>query len=493
MLNQMKIYQMYIGGQWVLASDNQTRKITDPANGNLIGVVPEATVMEVNEAVAAARNAFDNTNWGSADNALNRAQLMMALANKLRGNAAKFAELDTLNCGKPLVESEGDVADSANCLDFFAGLATKTMGETVAVPMNMQSMVVREPIGVVAQIVPWNYPLLMGVWKIAPALAAGCTIVMKPSELTPLSILELAKLTEEVGIPAGVVNIITGIGEVAGAALVNHPDIDKIAFTGGTDTGMKVMTAAAKGIKNVTLELGGKNPVVVFADANLDKSAEWIAFAGMANQGQVCSAGSRILVEKSVYNEVIERVAKIVTHIKLGHGLDEGVRMGPVISKEQQDKVMSYIEKAKAEKCRLICGGRLPEGEQFAKGNFIEPTIFADVEPHHTLFKEEVFGPVMSFTSFDTEDEAVKLANDTEYGLAAGVFTESVTKAHRVVKQIRAGIIWVNNYHPTFNELPWGGYKKSGIGRELGKYGIEAYLETKQININLDEGQLGWY
>ncbi len=484
---------MYINGQWVVASDGQTRNITDPANGSLIGTVPEATAVEVDEAVAAARNAFDNTNWGSADNALNRSQLMMALASKLRENAVRFAELDTCNCGKPLVESEGDVADAANCLDFYAGIATKTMGETVSVPMNMQSFVVREPIGVVAQIVPWNYPLLMGVWKIAPALAAGCTIVMKPSELTPLSILELAKLMEEVGIPAGVVNIVTGVGEVAGVALVNHPNIDKIAFTGGTDTGVKIMTAAAKGIKNVTLELGGKNPVVVFADADLDKSAEWIAFAGMANQGQVCSAGSRVLVERAIYDEVIERVAKIVTNIKLGHGLEEGVRMGPVISKEHYDKVLGYIKQAQTEKCRLVCGGGLPAGEQFAKGYFIEPTIFADVTPEHTLFREEVFGPVMSFTPFDTEAEAIRLANDTEYGLAAGVFTENITKAHRVVKQIKAGIMWVNNYHPTFNELPWGGYKKSGIGRELGKYGIEAYLETKQVNINLDEGQLGWY
>ena len=489
----MKNYQMYINGIWQDAADSNTRKIIDPANGQIIAEVPEATETDVNAAVAAARMTFDTTNWGSSDNALYRAQLMMALANKIRENATMLAELDTRNCGKPLVESEGDVADAANCLDFFAGLATKTMGETVSVPMNMQSMVVREPIGVAAQIVPWNYPLLMGTWKIAPALAAGCTIVMKPSELTPLSILELCKLMKDVGIPAGVVNVVTGVGEVAGVALSNHPDIDKIAFTGGTDTGMKIMAAAAKGIKNVTLELGGKNPVVVFADADLDKAAEWIAFAAFANQGEVCSAGSRALVEDSIYEEVIERVSTIAKNIKMGHGLDEGVRMGPVVSKEHYQKVMGYIKKAQSEGCRLVCGGKHPEGKQFADGNFIEPTIFADVKREDTLFKEEVFGPVLSITPFSTEAEAIKLANDTEYGLAAGVFTENITKAHRVVKQIRAGIIWVNNYHPTFNELPWGGYKKSGIGRELGKYGIEAYLETKQINIYLDDAPLGWY
>jgi betaine-aldehyde dehydrogenase len=489
----MTAYQMYIGGAWVNSEFGKTRDIADPANGEIIARVPEATAADVDKAVDAARKTFDNTNWGNSDNALNRAQLMMALANKLREKAAFFAQLDTRNCGKPLAEAEFDVADAANCLDHFAGLATQVMGETVQVPANMQSMVIREPIGVVAQIVPWNYPLLMGMWKLAPAIAAGCTIVMKPSELTPLSTLELAKLMEEVGIPAGAVNIVTGSGEITGAALSNHPDVDKIAFTGGTDTGMKIMAAAAKGIKNVTLELGGKNPAIVFADADLDKVIEWIAFAGFANQGEVCSAGSRILVERRIYQEVIERVAAIAKGIKLGHGLTEGVKMGPIISREQYETVMHYINLAKNEGCTLVCGGYHPEGAEFAKGHFIAPTIFSDVKPEHTLFREEVFGPVMSFTPFDTEEEAVQLANDTEYGLAAGVFTENITRANRVVRKIRAGIIWVNCYHPTFNELPWGGYKKSGIGRELGKYGLEAYLETKQININLDEGTLGWY
>lgn len=484
---------MFIGGEWMNASGSQTRTITDPANGETLGTVPEATDQDVDLAVKAARRAFDDTNWGSTDNAATRAQLMRDLAAKLREVAPEFAKLDTQNCGKPLIEAEGDVADAANCLDFYAGLATSTMGQTASVPMNMQSMVLREPIGVAAQIVPWNYPLLMAVWKIAPALAAGCTVVIKPSELTPLTVLELAKLAQEVGLPAGVLNVVTGVGEVAGVALTNHPDIDKIAFTGGTDTGSKIMAAAAKGIKNVTLELGGKNPAIVFADANLDQAIEWIAFAGFANQGEVCSAGSRILVERSIYDQVVERVKIIAQNIKIGHGLAQDVRMGPVVSKEHYDKVMGYIQRAKEENCRLVCGGSHPAGAQFANGHFIEPTIFADVTPAHTLFREEVFGPVMSFTPFDTEEEAVRLANDTEYGLAAGVFTEHIGKAHRVVKQIKAGIIWVNCYHPTFNELPWGGYKKSGIGRELGKYGMEAYLETKQVNINLDQSELGWY
>ncbi|MCS7012308.1 MAG: aldehyde dehydrogenase family protein [Chloroherpetonaceae bacterium] len=489
----MKHYQMFINGEWVNAADGGTRQIIDPANGEVLATVPEATSEDVDKAVKAARYAFDHTNWGSSDNALNRARLLNALADKLRENASFFAELDTRNCGKPIAESEIDVADSANCFDYYAGLATKIMGETVAVPANMQSMVLREPVGVCAQIIPWNYPLLMATWKIAPALAAGCTVVLKPSELTPLSALELARLAQEVGIPAGVLNVITGVGETAGAALVSHPDIDKIAFTGGTDTGVKIMAAAAKGIKRVTLELGGKNPAIVFADADLNKAIEWVAFAGFANQGEVCSAGSRILVERPIYNEVIERVKKIAEGIKLGHGLERDVKMGPLVSKEQYDKVMHYIKKALEEGDRLVCGGKHPEGAEYQKGFFIEPTIFADVKPDHTLFRDEVFGPVMSFTPFDSEEEAIALANQTEYGLAAGIFTENIARAHRVMKQIRAGIVWVNCYHPTFNELPWGGFKKSGIGRELGKYGLEAYLETKQVSINLDSGKLGWY
>ncbi|RIV19079.1 aldehyde dehydrogenase family protein [Fibrisoma montanum] len=489
----MRTYQMLINNHWVGASDGGTRTITDPADGEVLGTVPEATTADVDRAVQAAREAFDNGSWKNDDNALHRAQLLMALANRVREQAGMLAELDTRNCGKPLAEAEADVADAANCFDYYAGLATKVMGETVPVPMNMMSMVVREPVGVAAQIVPWNYPLLMAVWKLAPALAAGCTLVIKPSELTPLSLLELGRLIVAVGFPPGVVNIITGVGEVAGAALAGHPEIDKIAFTGGTDTGSKIMTAAAKNIKKVTLELGGKNPVVVFADANLDTAAEWVAFAAFANQGEVCSAGSRLLVERSVHDAFVSRVAAIAKGIKLGHGLHEGVRMGPLVSAEHRDKVERYIEIGKTEGATLLTGGKRPEGEEFAKGNFVEPTIFTDVTPGMRIAREEIFGPVLAVIPFDTEEEAVRLANDTEYGLAAGVFTRDINRGNRVIKKIRAGITWVNNYHPTFNEMPWGGYKKSGIGRELGKYGIEAYLETKQININLDEAPLGWY
>ncbi len=489
----MKTYQMLIGGAWVAASDGNTRTLTDPANGNPIGTAPEATADDVNRAVAAARQAFDEGSWKADSNAQTRARLLLALAAKIRENGAMLAELDTRNNGKPLAEAEGDVSDSAACFEYYAGLATKITGETVPVPMNMLSMVVREPLGVAAQIVPWNYPLMMAAWKLAPALAAGCTVVLKPAELTPLTALELGRLITELDFPPGVVNIITGAGEVAGAALSMHPDIDKIAFTGGTDTGSLIMQAAAKNIKRVTLELGGKNPVIVFGDCNLDTAAEWVAFAAFANQGEVCSAGSRLLVEQSIHDEFVERVAHIARNIKIGHGMDEGVKMGPLISAGHRQKVAHYIAVGQAEGATLVTGGKRPEGPDFANGHFMEPTIFTHVTPDMTIAREEIFGPVLAVIPFTTEAEAIKLANDTEYGLAAGVFTNDIGRAHRVVRQIRAGITWVNNYHPTFNELPWGGYKKSGIGRELGTYGLEAYLETKQINVYLDEAPLGWY
>ncbi|WP_266367439.1 aldehyde dehydrogenase family protein [Tellurirhabdus rosea] len=486
-------YAMLINGEWVGASDGGTRTITDPGNGDVLATVPEATAEDVDRAVAAARKAFDEGTWKADDNAQNRAKLLLALAASIRENAARLAELDTRNNGKPLAEAEADVSDSAACFEYYAGLATKVMGETVPVPMNMLSMVVREPVGVAAQIIPWNYPLMMAAWKLAPALAAGCTVVLKPSELTPLSALELGRLITSLDFPPGVVNIVTGAGEVAGAALSAHPDVDKIAFTGGTDTGSLIMQAAARNIKRVTLELGGKNPVVVFADADLTNAAEWVAFAAFANQGEVCSAGSRLLVERSVHDEFVGRVADIARSIKLGHGLAADVRMGPLVSAEHREKVESYIEIGKAEGATLLTGGKRPEGETFAQGNFVEPTIFTDVTPDMKIAREEIFGPVLAVIPFDTEEEAVRLANDTEYGLAAGVFTRDISRGHRVIRQIRAGITWINNYHPTFNELPWGGYKKSGIGRELGKYGIDAYLETKQINVYLDEAPLGWY
>lgn len=487
-----KTYDMLVNGKWVKAKSSATRDITDPATGELVAKVPESGREDVIAAIDAARQAFDHGPWRKMP-ALDRAKLLFKLADAIRAESKMFAELEVRNCGKPLAEAEFDVADAANCFEFYGGLATKIHGETMTVPANSVSYVVREPIGVCGQIIPWNYPLLMAAWKLAPALAAGNTCVLKPSELTPLTALELARLILKCEFPAGVVNIVTGTGPGAGEELALNPKVDKVAFTGGTVTGRKVMNAATSNIKKVSLELGGKNPNIVFADADFEAAVDGALFGAFANQGEVCSAGSRLLVEKSIHKPLVEAMLKKIPRIKLGSGLEPGVKMGPLVSALHREKVESYIKIGREEGAVLRCGGRRPEGAQFARGHFLEPTIFDDVKPTMRIAREEIFGPVLSVIPFESEEEAIRIANDTEYGLAAGVWTKNITKAHRVVSQIRAGITWINTYHPTFNEMPWGGYKQSGIGRELGLYGIEAYLETKQININLDEAPIGWY
>jgi betaine-aldehyde dehydrogenase len=419
--------------------------------------------------------------------------MLFKIADLIRGEARNLAELETRNCGKPLAEAEFDIADAANCFEFYGGLATKIHGETMAVPANSVSFVVREPVGVCGQIIPWNFPLLMAAWKLAPALAAGNTVVLKPSELTPLTALELGRLIQAAGLPSGVVNIVTGPGAGAGEELSENHKVDKVAFTGGTVTGRKILNGASGNLKKVTLELGGKNPNLVFADANLEAAIDGALFAAFANQGEVCSAGSRLLVERSVHRQLVEGMLAKIGRIKLGHGLTPGVKMGPLVSQAQLAKVESYVKIGIGEGAELLCGGKCPQGAEFAKGWFFEPTIFDSVKPSMRIAREEIFGPVLSVIPFDTEEEAVQIANDTDYGLAAGVWTLNINRGLRVVQQLRAGITWINTYHPTHNEMPWGGYKQSGWGRELGLYGIENYLEIKQVNINLDEAPLGWY
>lgn len=488
----MKTYEMYIDGKFTAAKRGATRDIIDPANGELIAKVPESTKEDAVLAIKAARKAFDEGEWRKSL-ALDRGKLLFKVADLIRANAKRLAELETRNCGKPLAEAEFDVSDAANCFEFYGGLATKIHGETMSVPANSFSYVVREPIGVCGQIIPWNFPLLMVAWKLAPALAAGNTVILKPSELTPITALELFKLIDQCGFPAGVVNLITGPGVGAGEELASNSMVDKIAFTGGTVTGRKIMQAATGNLKKVSLELGGKNPNIVFADCDLDMAIDGALFGAFANQGEVCSAGSRLIVERSIHKKIVEGMLKKIPNIKLGHGLDAGVKMGPLISSAHREKVEAYIKIGVEEGAKLICGGKRPTGSEFAKGNFLEPTIFDEVKPAMRIAREEIFGPILVVIPFDTEEEAIRIANDTEYGLSGAVWTKSVTRAHRVTSQMRAGILWVNHYHPTYNEMPWGGYKQSGSGRELGLYGIESYLEIKQVNINLDETPIGWY
>ena len=485
----MKTYQMLVDGKLVAAA--KTREITDPGNGEVLAKVPESGRAEVKKAILAARKAFDEGPWRKTS-AQDRGKFLFKLGDLIRANAKSLAELEVRNMGKPLAEAEYDVADAANCFEFYGGLATKLHGETMSVPANSLSFVLREPVGVCGQIIPWNYPLLMAAWKLAPALAAGCTVVLKPSELTPLTALELAKLVLEAGLPAGVVNIVTGPGKDAGEELAESPLVDKVAFTGGTVTGRKIAIAATGNLKKVTLELGGKNPNVVFADADFEAAVDGALFAAFANQGEVCSAGSRLLVEKKIHKKFVEAMVAKIPRVTLGHGLTKGVKMGPLVSAAHREKVESYIAIGKME-AKLVCGGGRPKGKDFDRGNFVSPTIFDGADSSMRVAREEIFGPVLTVIPFEDEAAAIKIANDTEYGLAAGVWTLNVNRGIRVLKELRAGITWLNTYHPTFNEMPWGGYKQSGNGRELGLYGIQAYLETKQVNVNLDEAPLGWY
>ena len=401
-----------------------------------------------------------------------------------------LAELESRNCGKPIVEAEFDIADAATCFEYYGGLATKVMGYVNPVPDNALSLTLKEPVGVAGQIIPWNYPLLMAAWKLAPALAAGCTCVLKPAEQTPLTVLEMANWFAEEGLPPGVVNIVTGFGETAGAPLVQHRDVNKIAFTGSAAVGKVIVRMAADTVKRVTLELGGKSPNIFFADADFEAAIDGALFGVFINQGEVCSAGSRILVERSIYPRFVEAMTEKAKRIKLGPPLARETKMGPLVSKEQYERVHSYLQVGKAEAKVAIGGGR---PSAFTKGYYVEPTIFYDAANSARIAREEIFGPVATVIPFSDEKDAIRIANDTPYGLAAAVWSRDIFRALRTVKALRAGIVWVNHMQPTYVEAPWGGYKQSGFGRELGPWGVEEYLETKQVHINLNEQPIGWY
>lgn len=486
------ILKNYIDGAFVEAEDGQDRAFLNPADNSELGRATESGLPDVERAVAAARRAFDEGPWRWTP-APERAARLFQLAEKIEAHAQELAEMETRNNGKPLREANYDAADAAGCFRYYAGLATKPQGQTFEVgdPM-IACQTVREPIGVCGQIIPWNYPLLMAAWKLAPGLAAGNCCILKPSELTPRSAVRLFELIDEVGFPPGAAQLLLGAGDPVGAALAAHPDIDKIAFTGGTLTGRKVMAAAAGNLKKISLELGGKSPVVVFADSDPDVVLEMVMFAIFAGQGEVCSAGSRLVLERAAAQALLPRLAAACPKIVVGNGWDEGTEMGPLISRAHQEKVLAWIQAGRDEGAELLCGGGTYADARSA-GNFVEPTVFINTRPDMTIVREEIFGPVLAVQIFDSEDEAVRLANDTAYGLAGAVFTADGARAQRVIRRLRAGITWINTYHLTFNEAPWGGYKQSGIGRELGTYGYDAYTEVKQINTCLAPQRNGWF
>jgi betaine-aldehyde dehydrogenase len=486
----MSPLEHYIDGRFVAAHSGRLIDVIDPATQQVIGQVGDGDAADIDAAVAAARRAFDSGSWVGTTGQ-ERGRILFRIADIIRKHAAELAELETRNNGKPIVEAEFDIADAATCFEYYGGMATKIHGDVVPVPDNALSLALREPIGVCGQIIPWNYPLLMAAWKLAPAICAGCTVVLKPAEQTPLTILELAKHFEAVGLPPGVVNIVTGAGET-GALLVAHPDVDKIAFTGSAEVGKQIMKSAADTLKKISLELGGKSPNILFADADFEAGVDGALFGLFINQGEVCSAGSRILVERPIYKKVVDAMVEKAKGIRLGPGLDRATKMGPLVSAEQLERVVEYQRVGKSE-ARLALGGGRAHGGALDRGLFVEPTIFYDVPNSARIAREEIFGPVAAVIPFEDEAEAIRIANDTEYGLAAAVWSRDIFRVMRTVKQLRAGIIWVNHMQPTFVEAPWGGYKQSGIGRELGKWGVEEYLQVKQVHINLSEKPIGWY
>ncbi|CAK5275584.1 unnamed protein product [Mycena citricolor] len=481
---------LFINNEFVPSVDSNERiESVNPFTEEVLCSVVAASPKDIDIAVAAARKAF-NTTWGKNVTGFERSRLINKLADLIEQNAQELAELEALDNGKPIrIARDYDIGDSVQCLRYYAGWADKIMGQSLEVDNRTKFAFTRhEPIGVCGQIIPWNYPINMWSWKVAPALATGCTIVMKPSELTPLTALKLSELVKEAGFPPGVLNTVPSLGTVGGAALSAHMDVDKVAFTGSTITGRKIMESAAKSnLKKVSLELGGKSPHIVFESCDLEQAARWAALGICYNSGQDCTAGSRVYVQDSIHDKFVAQLVSTVKELNFGDGTQDGSTAGPVVSKGQFDRIWNYIESGKQEGAKVALGGTKRTG----KGFFVDPTIFTDVQPNMKIVKEEIFGPVLSIGRFETEEEAIKLANDTSYGLGAGLHSNDANQCMRVASALEAGTVWVNQYNLLSNNVPFGGKKQSGIGRELGSYALEEYTSVKAVHWNFGE-KLDW-
>jgi acyl-CoA reductase-like NAD-dependent aldehyde dehydrogenase len=478
-------YEMFVGGIWVASHSGRNYPVFNPASGQMLAHVPKGDIEDVRAAVDSAQRAFEDPAWRALDPS-KRGRILYKVAQSVREKLADFAKLETMNNGKPLGQAKGDVAMAARHFEYFAGLADKIQGSTIPIPGSRLDYTIKEPLGVTAHVVPWNYPLVLAARSMAPALAAGNTVVAKPASFTPLTLLKFAEVCKEAGIPDGVVNVVTGGGDEVGGALARHQDVRLTSITGSVETGMKVMELASANLSRVILELGGKNPNIVFRDADLEKAAKGVLKGIFTNAGQMCWAGSRLLVEGEVKEKLLRMLVEGAEAMKLGNGLEPETTMGPLVSESQRKRVSGYVDGGVEAGAKVVAGGSAPEDEELRAGYFYKPTILDEVTQAMKVAREEIFGPVLTVTTFDSQEAAVEKANDSEYGLWAGLWTRDLSRAHRVAGQLESGIVGINEEPITYSQVPFGGFKRSGNSSELGLDAISSYVRVKNVSVNLD-------